>query len=382
MKIYNCVFGAVDSAPYTPRQARDPVSPLGAAAINAGGSILSSALNTIFGAKAQRDANRTNLQIARENNAQAYKMFQEQNAFNLDMWNKQNEYNLPSAQVQRLLAAGINPSSVFGNGSVSEAGSLQSATAPQLQGATMNPYMPDFGLDNAASSGVTAFLQSQMNNAQRKLMESEANKNNADTAHTETLTQWEEKSQFARLRYLEEQAKHQGTVGDMARLSLRFEQDSYWHKLKAVRQDVRMNDQSYQMQEELLYQTRLENGLKEIQLVYQPKMNRAQLRQYNAIIGQIQSVIGLNDANAALSRQEKLTEVKRRTSIILDNAGKILDNNLKRKVFQFSVGMAQEQYSRAFNDNRYFDIGPIRTERHEPFPGPWSYHPENVDKNY
>lgn len=36
-------------------------------------------------------------------------------AFNLDMWNKNNEYNSPTAQLQRMKEAGINPSSLSGN---------------------------------------------------------------------------------------------------------------------------------------------------------------------------------------------------------------------------------------------------------------------------
>lgn len=35
---------------------------------------------------------------------------------NLDLWNKQNDYNSPTAQMQRLQAAGLNPNLVYGNG--------------------------------------------------------------------------------------------------------------------------------------------------------------------------------------------------------------------------------------------------------------------------
>ena len=72
----------------------------------------------------QRETNQQNRELTYLANAQNYKMFQEQNAFNVDMWNKQNQYNLPTAQVQRLLAAGINPAT--GLGQVTPAGSLQS----------------------------------------------------------------------------------------------------------------------------------------------------------------------------------------------------------------------------------------------------------------
>ena len=111
--------------------------------------IIGSLLGGLLGYSSQEQANQTNLKLGEMNqqnvretnamnkaiadatNAQNYKIFQEQNAFNLDMWNKQNAYNDPSAQVARLLAAGINPAAQFGN--VSEAGSLTSASANPMQ---------------------------------------------------------------------------------------------------------------------------------------------------------------------------------------------------------------------------------------------------------
>ena len=37
-------------------------------------------------------------------------------AHNVEMWNRQNAYNTPSAQMERLQAAGLNPNLVYGNG--------------------------------------------------------------------------------------------------------------------------------------------------------------------------------------------------------------------------------------------------------------------------
>lgn len=59
-----------------------------------GGSVLSGALNS----HSQKEANDTNLQVARENNQ-----------FNQQMWENNNAYNSPKAMVQRDLDAGLNP---------------------------------------------------------------------------------------------------------------------------------------------------------------------------------------------------------------------------------------------------------------------------------
>ena len=155
------MMGTIDSCPFKPNQPR-----FVDALITGGASLV----GNLLGFGSNQSANQINLEIAKQNaelqretNAQNYKIFQEQNAFNEQMWNKQNEYNLPSNVVKRLLDAGINPSAVFGNGSYSEAGSLQSVNAspmvaPQLN-ARVSPYNPDLsGVGDAAN----AFFQNQL----------------------------------------------------------------------------------------------------------------------------------------------------------------------------------------------------------------------------
>ena len=116
---------------------------------------------------ATKDANEKNIAMQRETNAMQYKMFQEQNAFNEDMWNKQNAYNDPKAQVQRLLAAGINPA----GGATSEAGSISSATPPSLTAPQMMPETLNYQHLNEGGymdliPFASAFFQNQLVNKQ------------------------------------------------------------------------------------------------------------------------------------------------------------------------------------------------------------------------
>ena len=76
----------------------DPISTL---ALVTGASGLTQGLSSVFG---QRSANRTNIQLARE-----------QRDWDLAMWNKQNEYNNPKNQMARLASAGLNPNLVYGS---------------------------------------------------------------------------------------------------------------------------------------------------------------------------------------------------------------------------------------------------------------------------
>lgn len=148
-------MGTIDACPYALRSKQIGLE----AALSIGAPVLSGIVSNIFGASNTKSANETNLEIARMNNEQSYKMFKEQNAFNLDMWNKNNVYNSPQKNVERLLAAGINPAAVYGSGSTTPASQIQSATAPQLQRAEVRPFIPDF---DGVGQAVNAYFDNQM----------------------------------------------------------------------------------------------------------------------------------------------------------------------------------------------------------------------------
>lgn len=65
----------------------------------------------------------------------------------VEMWNMANEYNSPTAQMERLKAANLNPNLVYGNGSV--VGNTSTQT-PKYQ----KPNVPNY------VSGATQLMQS------------------------------------------------------------------------------------------------------------------------------------------------------------------------------------------------------------------------------
>lgn len=108
--------------------------------------IISSAIN----ARAQKQANKANLQMNRDTNYvnwrinqanldQSKAMFERELAYNYEMWNRQNAYNDPSAQVQRLKGAGLNPYAMLDGG---DAGTAGSSTAPSYNQPGMIPMQP------------------------------------------------------------------------------------------------------------------------------------------------------------------------------------------------------------------------------------------------
>lgn len=74
------------------------------------------------------------------------KLADHQFAQNVKMWNMQNEYNAPSAQVQRLKDAGLNPNLMYGNGNAATGNSSQMPqyAAPTLQAPQIAGNLLDF----------------------------------------------------------------------------------------------------------------------------------------------------------------------------------------------------------------------------------------------
>ena len=121
-------------------------------------SAASSLVGGLFGQKSQSDANKTNLQIARETNASNQQLAQQQNQWNIDQWNRENEYNSPAAQKQRLIDAGMNP--MFSDVSPGIAQSVQSAPMANQQMAHVEPVDAlSKAIPNATSNAVSSIVQ-------------------------------------------------------------------------------------------------------------------------------------------------------------------------------------------------------------------------------
>lgn len=127
--------------------------PIGAV-IQGGSGVLGSVLGGIFGSKSQNSANATNLQISRENNAFNERMMNKQDALNYEAWKRQNEYNTPSAQVQRLKEAGLNPYLMLSNGN--QIGTASSANSSSMASASGNPNMQAYDPSSGIANGVNS----------------------------------------------------------------------------------------------------------------------------------------------------------------------------------------------------------------------------------
>lgn len=118
--------------------------PLGFAALQGGFNMATSALNNFFNRRAQNREWRENRRQAETAYSRDVDMWNRQTTWNREMWDLQNEYNLPSAQMDRLRKAGLNPNLMYGNGaSGGQAAQIQQATMPKYQAARANySYVP------------------------------------------------------------------------------------------------------------------------------------------------------------------------------------------------------------------------------------------------
>lgn len=121
-----------------------PLGLLGAGAIMGGANILGGAARMMFQhgqnkrqrshdldmARLQHDYNKDSMFIQQGYNRENLAL---QQKYNLENWNRQNQYNDPSAQMQRLKNAGLNPHLVYGNGAIGNAtGSVPSVSQPSV----------------------------------------------------------------------------------------------------------------------------------------------------------------------------------------------------------------------------------------------------------
>lgn len=123
---------------------------IGAALISTGGSLVGQGFNAASQGSMNRKTRRWNEKIYG---------WQRQDA--LSDWHMQNEYNSPQAQMQRLREAGLNPALIYKNGATNEAGTIRSSDAPSWQ-----PRAPQFDIGGAVNSGLAAYYDTQIKQAQ------------------------------------------------------------------------------------------------------------------------------------------------------------------------------------------------------------------------
>lgn len=116
-------------------------------------------IDGIFGLFGANETNKANLRLA-----------QYQNSWNLEQWNRQNEYNSPSATIQRLVDAGVNP------------------RAYNQLGQFANAQRPPEAVGYPKLNELSAFQGVARNALENALLQSQINKTNKEAEKTEAET--------------------------------------------------------------------------------------------------------------------------------------------------------------------------------------------------
>lgn len=144
----------------------EPVT-LGAAAIAGGAALAGGVVQGVGGlasAKKQYKYNKL--------------LMEQQNAYNVANWEMNNRYNTPSAQRERLKAAGLNPDLIYQNG----AAGLTSLTPNGVSGQSVSaPDLSGFGsgIGNAGAMAVQAYQEQRRVDSEVSLNKSAENLNDA-----------------------------------------------------------------------------------------------------------------------------------------------------------------------------------------------------------
>lgn len=128
-------------------------------------------------AEKQRSFEAQQAQLANEfNSNEALKAFQRSSSFQKEMWQKENEYNSPTAQIQRLVQAGVNPN-MFGGDNT--AGSVGSAVSPSAS-ANM-PHGTSATHGSSIPVSPVTYTNPLLESAQIRNLNSQSDKLNSDT---------------------------------------------------------------------------------------------------------------------------------------------------------------------------------------------------------
>jgi hypothetical protein len=277
-------------------------------------SLLLTAVNPVLGLASgvlggifQNKANKANIQMQRETNALNYRMFQEGNQFNERMWHMQNEYNTPEAQAQRLKAAGINPAFVFGNGSISEAGGISSASPPSMQAPHVDPYNPV----PAAQTAIDAFMQSQINSAQISNMHE--NERHLSIQNDLDMLQMYDKVNSLRLDNRTKQQWYDYLDKNMSAMGASIRHNNA--KLQAETENLLSNAMATTLH------SQVENSLARWQI----RLNERELDKIDYVIGELSARIGYYGALTQTERKKKI-------AYDLDNQFNVIDLNIHKEL--------------------------------------------------
>lgn len=297
-----------------------------------GSALLSSVLGGLFGSSSQSEANRMNVQMARETNQLNYDMFQRSLAFQQQMWNKTNQWNSPQHQVQMLQQAGINPGSVFGNGSTADATPMGVPSTPSMVTPRIDPV--DYSwIPNSIDMGVNAYFNNQILNNQ-------VVKGHSDAQIAKVQAEFDAQTLEYRCFKVLNDADASSFAKEQAKITLEVLAQTKRDTISQAQWSTKIMAQEYDKAFNSICESKLRQEAQRIANQYAPKMSEAQLKQYHANVSAAYAAARASDASAADSYAHEAV------NNIVAAGGKI-DNQQKKIMFSSISKKAQEEAKQA-----------------------------------
>lgn len=298
--------------------------------LNAIGSVLSpvaglvgSGLSFLSG----ESANSTNLQAVREANAFNERMYERQHKDAMDFWNLQNKYNSPSAEVQRLRAAGLNPALMFGEGAGAASVSLPSASPASVASVqpSFTPAASDLMLKGIQDGIVSSVMSLQAQDQHESMVLD--NQVKAATVQTQIAKAIVELQNLIKSGKLSDSQKsyYNEMVGNLQR-EQKFFDATYNERVDAVS----LGNQVMQEQRDNLYSQSLVNLANRQMLAMEPwlrmQQNSRDWSMVNAAVREIDQKIGSMKETDKLTREQIKKVVAETFGEKLKNQGTYYEN--------------------------------------------------------
>lgn len=281
--------------------------------------------------------------------ANAWKLYEDNKAYQTEMWNKTNEYNDPSAQRERLEAAGLNPYMMMNGGSAGVAGSVSgtqgsapSAGSPSAQGVqppTATSYSADY---SGVMQGLGHAIDTIMTGSQRSIQNAQADNLRIEGKYIASKA-------IAELYKTYNEAKNDDERVAIQRVLSSIQKDLSASQIAVNNENVR----------QIQAQTRIavtENLLREQELKFLPQAQKLQLAQGAADIALKYAQRNLTEKQAR-HEIEKLAETVARTSLTnqqywterantvnaqLENTSRQMENQFQSETYKNRVRLIKE----------------------------------------
>lgn len=272
----------------------------------------------------------------RSSNAKSFKQQKEllksEQDYNTDMWNKTNQYNLPTAQMQRLRDAGLNPYLVMSGGN--EIGSASSVNSPSAPSSSVTPM--DWSSVGSNFQSVLGALNAD------EIASVQSRKASAEAQGIEIDNQTKALDNLERIKGMQ-------LDNDLKKFEFDFSNETKTLRKQLMDADVSLRNAQWWTEQQKAVSIDLDNQLKKIHLPYAEKQEVATLNEAFARIALLHAQKRLTDKQVKLVVKQILSEEFKAQGLKVDASIKQRTEDYVCNQIAVQSESVQEKYSNLLN---------------------------------